>query len=96
MQSLGLVVLVWPLVIIGANAAQNPDLIVLGGAILMGIIWIPYGWASDDPVGLEHAIGRAFASYAAYLLAPEPYRAAAISAAVLLSYAYALVRMRRD
>ncbi len=96
MQSLGLVVLVWPLVIIAANAAQNPDIVVLGGAILMGIIWIPFGWASDDPVGLEHAIGRAAASYAAYLLAPEPHRAAAISAAVLLSYAYALIRMRRD
>lgn len=96
MQSLGLVVLVWPLVIISAMEAANPDLIVLGGAILMGIIWIPFGWASDDPVGLEHAVGRAVICYATYLLAPEPYCAAAVSAAVIFAYGYAMVRMRRD
>ncbi len=58
MQSLGLVVLVWPLVIVAARLAHDPILIVLGGAILMGIIWIPYGWAADDPIGLQHAVGR--------------------------------------
>lgn len=95
MQSLGLVVLVWPLVIIAARLAHDPNLIVLGGAILMGIIWIPYGWGADDPVGLQHAIGRSVLAYTAYLLAPSPYKATAIAIVVLLSYLYSLVRMRK-
>jgi len=94
-QSLGLVALVWPLVILGASMAHDANLIVLGGAILMGIIWIPYGWAADDPVGLRHAIGRSVFSYAAYLFAPNPYKATTISIVVLLSYLYALVKMRK-
>jgi hypothetical protein len=94
LQSLGLVVLVWPLVLIAANLAHSADLIVLGGAILMGIIWIPYGWAADDPVGLQHAIGRSILSYACFLFAPAPYKASAISVAVLLCYSYSLIRMR--
>jgi hypothetical protein len=85
----------WPLVIIGASLAHSANLIVLGGAILMGVIWIPYGWAADDPVGLQHAIGRSMLSYACFLFAPEPYKASAISVAVILSYVYSLIRMRR-
>lgn len=96
MRSLGLVVLTWPLVIIAARAATDPNIIVLGGALLMGIIWIPYGWAADDPVGLEHAIGRSIGCYAAYLLAPAPYVATAISAAVILAYLYTLIRMKKS
>jgi hypothetical protein len=95
LQSLGLVVLVWPLVILSAGLAHDANLIVLGGAILMGIIWIPYGWAADDPVGLHHAIGRSVLCYASYLFAPSPYKATAISVVVLLGYLYTLVRMRR-
>lgn len=95
MQSLGLVVLVWPLVIIAARLAHDPYLIVLGGAILMGIIWIPYGWGADDPVGLQHAIGRSVLAYVAYFFAPNAYKATAISIVVLLSYLYSLIRMRR-
>jgi hypothetical protein len=94
LQSLGLAVLVWPLVIIAANLAHDANLIVLGAAILMGIIWIPYGWAAGDPVGLEHAIGRSILSYACFLFAPAPYKASAISVAVLLSYFYSLIRMQ--
>ena len=96
LKSLALVMLVWPLVILCAQRAHETDLIVLGGAILMGIIWIPYGWAADDPVGLEHAVGRSVLSYAAYLFAPFPYKATAISVAVLLSYLYSLLRMRKS
>jgi hypothetical protein len=95
MQCLALVVLLWPFVIVAAFKAHDPNLIVLGGAILMGIIWIPYGWAADDPVGLHHAIGRSILSYAAYLYAPAPFKASAISAAVILAYLYSLIRMRR-
>ncbi len=95
-QSLGLVALMWPMVIIAAVLAHDPILIVLGGAILMAIIWIPYGWAADDPVGMQHAIGRSILVYAAYLFVPTPYKTTAISLAVLLSYAYTLVRMRKS
>lgn len=95
LQCLGMVVLLWPLVLIAAYLAHDANLIVLGGAILMGIIWIPYGWAANDPVGLQHAIGRSILSYACFLFAPAPYKASAISVAVLLSYSYSLIRMRR-
>jgi hypothetical protein len=94
-QSLGLVALLWPLVIIAAILAHSANLIVLGGAILMGLIWIPYGWAADDPVGLQHAIARSILSYACFLVAPAPYKATAISVAVLLCYTYSLIRMRK-
>src|SRR5258708_26819357 len=95
MQSLGLVVLVWPLVLIAARLAHNANLIVLGGAISMGIIWIPYGWAADDPVGLQHALARSILSYACFLFVPEPYKATAISVAGLLLYTFNPLRMRK-
>lgn len=95
LQSLGLVVLVWPLVILGARGARDANLYVLGGAILMGMVWIPYGWAADDRTGMEHAIGRGIFCYAAYLFVPAPYKALAISLVVMLAYLYSFVRMRR-
>ena len=95
MQSLGLVALTWPLVILAARHAHDANLIVLGGAILMGIVWIPYGWAADDPVGLQHAIGRSVLSYVAFIYAPPFYKATSISCVVLLAYLYSLLRMKR-
>jgi hypothetical protein len=68
---------------------------VLGVAILAGIIWIPYGWGADDPVGLRHAIARALGCYLAFWFAPEAWRAACICAVVALSYVYSLVAMRK-
>lgn len=84
-----------PVILMGAQGAQNPDLLVLGMAILAGVIWIPYGWAAGDPVGLRHAVARAIACYAAYALVPTPYRASAICAAVVLAYVYSLIFMKR-
>lgn len=95
LRSLVVVALLWPLAILGSMAAQNPDLIVLAGAVLMAIVWIPYGFAANDPVGMQHAVGRCIACYGAYLFAPTPYRTTAIAVAVLLSYLYSLLRMRR-
>lgn len=92
--SILLIGLVVPLVVIGATAARSPDLVVLGMAILAGVIWIPYGWAADDPVGIRHAVVRAVGCYAAFAFCPAPYRAAAICGVVVLSYIYALARMR--
>lgn len=84
-----------PVIIYGARAAHDPAIVVLGMAILAGVIWIPYGWAAGDPVGLRHAIGRAVACYAAFALAPADLRASAICAAVVLAYGYSLAFMRR-
>jgi len=96
LQSLAVVALLWPLVLIAAFQTHSANLIVLGGAILMGIIWIPYGWAANDPVGLRHAIARCILSYACFLFVPAPYTASAISIAVLLCYLYSLIFMRKS
>jgi len=64
-------------------------------AILAGVIWIPYGWAAGDPVGLRHAIVRAIGCYVAFALAPPELRAAAICAVVVAAYGYSLACMRR-
>jgi hypothetical protein len=93
LQSLVMVVMLWPLVILGA--AGNPTFIVLGGAILMGVIWIPYGWAADDPAGMRHAVLRVVLCYAAYLLAPASFQGSAICAAVLVCYFFSLLTMKR-
>lgn len=87
--------LMFPLVIGAAQAANDPDLMVLGVAILAGIIWIQYGWAANDPVGLRHAIGRAVGCYLAYWFAPEALKPAAICAVVAAAYVYSLVSMRK-
>lgn len=84
-----------PLVVIAADLSGNATLLTLGMAILAGVIWIPYGWAADDRVGLIHAIGRAIGSYAAFFFTPQPYTASAICAVVVLSYIYSLIAMKR-
>lgn len=95
LKGTAVVVLLWPLVIIAAQMAGDPDLIVLGGAVLMALVWLPYAAAANDPVGLQHAVGRSIASYAAYLFVPAPYTATAIAGVVVLSYAYTVVRMKK-
>lgn len=84
-----------PLVIVGARAAHEPALVVLGMAILTGVIWIPYGWAAGDPVGMRHALARALGCYVAFAFAPVPYRITAICGVVALAYVYSVVRMKR-
>ena len=61
----------------------------------MGIVWIPYGWAADDPVGMRHAIARCIGSYAAFVLVPPAYRTSAIAIVVLVCYTYSLSTMLR-
>lgn len=88
------IALIIPTVITGAQAG-NSLLLVLGMAILAGVIWIPYGWAADDPVGLRHAIARSIGCYAAYALAPADIKATAICLVVVIAYVYSLIFMRR-
>lgn len=87
--------LMFPLIIAAANAAGDPNLLVLGVAILAGVIWIPWGWGADDPVGLRHAIARSIGCYLAFWFAPAPYKATAICGVVALAYLYSLTAMRR-
>jgi hypothetical protein len=93
LQSLAIVALLWPLVILGGIG--RPSLIVLGGAIVMGVVWVPYGWAADDPVGLRHAVARTLLCYAAFILLSPDIRSTAICAIVVACYAYSFVAMRK-
>jgi hypothetical protein len=86
--------LLWPLVIIAG--LRDPGLIVLGAAILLALVWIPFGWSSDDPVGMQHALGRCFGAYAAYLFIPRPWNLTAICVVVVIAYLFSFARMRRD
>lgn len=95
MRSITMVALLFPLVIIAAREAGDPSIVVLGAAILSGIVWIPYGWAAADPVGLRHAIGRSVLCYLAYVYVPEPRRDSAVCAAVVIGYLYSLLFMRK-
>jgi hypothetical protein len=85
----------FPLVIGAADAAGDPNIMVLGVAILAGIIWIPYGWGADDPVGIRHAMARAAGCYLAFWFAPAELKATCICGVVALSYVYSLAAMRK-
>jgi hypothetical protein len=88
-----MVALTIPLAVIGAKGGQ-PLLILLGMAILAGVVWIPFGWAADDPSGTIHAVGRGIGCYLAYGLCPAPWTGTAICAVVVLAYLYSLAVMR--
>ncbi len=88
-----MVALTIPLAIIGAKGGQ-PLLILLGMAILAGVVWIPFGWAADDPSGTIHAVARGIGCYLAYGLCPAPWTASAICAVVVVAYLYSLAVMR--
>lgn len=95
LMSIGGIAVTIPIGVIGANMGGEPTLVVLTMAILAGVIWIPYGWAAGDPVGLRHAIARALGSYAAFAWAPPHLQATAICAVVSAAYAYSLLRMKK-
>ncbi|MGB7374848.1 DUF7010 family protein [Pontixanthobacter sp.] len=92
--SILIVGLVVPIAIAGANAGE-PLILVVGMAVLAGIVWIPYGWAADDPVGVRHAVVRSVGCYTVFALVPAPYTATAICAVVVAAYVYSLIFMRR-
>lgn len=91
---LGIAIVV-PIAVIAANAAGEPLLVVLAMAVLVGAIWIPYGWAANDPVGLRRAVGQAIGCYAAYALVPAPFTASAICGVVVIGYVYVLLAAKR-
>lgn len=88
-----MVALTIPLAVIGAKGGQ-PLLVLLGMAILAGVVWIPYAWAADDRSGVTHAVARGIGCYLAYGLCPMPWTASAICAVVVVAYLYSLMVMR--
>lgn len=92
LRSLACIVMMWPLVIFAGSVA--PGLAVLGGAVLMGLVWIPYGWAADDPAGLRHAVARTLGCYAAYIFVPAPWTLSTICVVPLVCYVYSLASMK--
>lgn len=95
MRFVTVVALLIPFVIIAAQAASDLDLLILGLAILAGMVWVPHGWGADDPAGFAHFAMRAVLCYAAYLFVPDAARGAAIAGAAALTYVYAIVAMRK-
>jgi hypothetical protein len=95
MRFITVVALLIPFVIIASRAADDLDLLILGLAILAGMVWVPHGWGADDPAGFIHFVLRAVLCYAAYLLAPEPLRGAAIAGMAALTYVYAIIAMKK-
>ena len=95
MRFITVVALLIPFVIIAAGAAHDPDLLILGLAILAGMVWVPHGWGADDPAGFIHFVLRAMLCYAAWLLVPQPLRGAAIAGAAALTYVYAIIAMKK-
>ncbi len=95
MRFITVIALIIPFAIIATRAAGELDLLILGLAILSGMIWVPHGWGADDPAGFIHFVLRAVLCYAAYLLVPEPVRGAAVAAAAALTYVYAIVAMKK-
>ena len=95
MRFIFVVALLIPMVIIAAVAMQDIAFLVLGLAILAGLVWVPHGWAAGDPVGFIHFVARAVLCYAAYLFAPDPLRAGAIAGAAAATYIYAIIAMKR-
>ncbi len=85
----------FPLAIVIDKLRGEPDLLILGLAILAGMVWVPHGWCADDPAGFVHFVMRAVLCYAAYLFAPPVVRGAAIAEAAALTYIYAIVAMRK-
>lgn len=95
MRFITVVALLIPFVVIAARSAADPDLLILGLAILAGMVWVPHGWGADDPAGFIHFALRAVVCYAAYLFAPEAMRGAAIAGAAALTYIYAIAAMKK-
>lgn len=95
MRFITVVALLIPFVVIAAQAAADLDILILGLAILAGMMWVPHGWGADDPAGFVHFVMRALLCYAAYLIAPEEFRGAAIAGAAALTYVYAIAAMKK-
>lgn len=82
-------------VIVAARGSESLVILALGVGLLSGVIWVPHGWAADDPAGFIQFILRAALCFAAYMLVPNALAVAAIAAAVALSYLHAIIFMKK-
>lgn len=82
-------------VILAAQAAESLAILAFGVGLLSGLIWVPHGWAADDPAGLIQFFIRAALCFAAYLFAPAEFAIVAIAAAVSVSYLHAIFFMKK-
>lgn len=71
-----------------------PSLISLTVAISLGLHWIVFSWIINHPVGVIHAIARTLLVTAAWWYAPD-HRVTAVAVAVVVSYLYSLLALRR-
>jgi hypothetical protein len=90
-QSTLMVNLLWALHF--ALILQKPELAPLSLALGLGLHWIVFGWIIRAPLGLVHAIVRTALCTAAYVLGGK-HGLAAISAAVVASYALTIVQLQ--
>lgn len=95
MRFITVVALLIPYVIIAAQATKDLDMLILGLAILSGLMWVPHGWGADDPAGFVHFFLRSLLCYAAFIFVPEEYRGAAIAGVAALTYIYAIAAMKK-
>jgi hypothetical protein len=95
MRFITVIALIIPFAIIAAQEANSLDLLILGLAILAGMIWVPHGWGADDPAGFIHFVLRAVLCYIAYVFAPDALRGAAVAGAAALTYVYAIIAMKK-
>ena len=95
MRFIFVIALIIPFVIFSAIAAKSIALLVLGLAILAGMIWVPHGWAADDKAGMIHFVIRCALCFGAYLFVPAPMQTAAIAGAAALTYVYAIWAMKK-
>lgn len=95
MRFITVIALLIPFIILVAKASASLDILVLGLAILAGIMWVPHGCGADDPAGFIQFAVRCVLCYAAYLLAPEAIRPAAMAGAAAFTYLYATWAMTK-
>lgn len=84
--------LLWPVHL--TVLAVAPEVLPLTLAIGLGLHWVVFGWVAGHGVGLVHALVRTAVVTAAWWTFPDA-RAAAVSIAVVLSYALAVALLLR-
>ena len=72
----------------------EPTLIPLTLGISLGLHWIVFSWIIGHPVGTVHAVARTALVTIAWWLFPG-YAVSAVAAAVVISYIYSVVVLRR-
>lgn len=91
-RSVLMVNLLWPVHL--SVLAVAPEVLPLTLAIGLGLHWVVFGWVAGHPVGLAHAIARTLLVTGAWWAFPDA-RVAAVSLAVVSSYALAIVLLAR-